>query len=339
MVGQAYQAGVLAALQVDLGWDARDADVVVGTSAGSLTGAMLRVGTSPFDLASWVLDRPWTPDQPFLDGLDSLRADLPLVELRTLLRPWQIPAFGTWIPIGGRPWAFRPLAILSSMLPDGETKMEGLIDVHLAEWAKKTWPEKLWICAVRRSDGHRVVFGQQPKESIPLSRGVAASTAIPGYFAPVSICGQEFLDGGIYSPTNADLLVSQPLDLVIIVSPMSGGGGRLDRTFRHFARKRLRMEIDQLERAGTRVLLFEPGRQSSRAMGLNPMAGERVGPVLRAGFFEAGARVSQPEVRRLLWPAAAGSETGSGIPSAQRLAGSPRTEIVLSNRGGGLRED
>jgi NTE family protein len=113
LVGQAYHAGVLAALQVDLGWDARDADIVVGTSAGSLTGTMLRMGTSPFDLASWVLGRPWSPDQTFLDGLDALRSGLPLVKLRTLLRPWHIPALGTWIPIGGRPWAFRPLAMLA----------------------------------------------------------------------------------------------------------------------------------------------------------------------------------------------------------------------------------
>jgi NTE family protein len=80
--------------EVDLGWDARGADIVVGTSAGSLTGTMLRVGTSPFDLASWILGRPWSPDQTLLDGLDSLRSGLPLVQLRTLLRPWHIPALG-----------------------------------------------------------------------------------------------------------------------------------------------------------------------------------------------------------------------------------------------------
>jgi NTE family protein len=49
-MGQAYHAGVLAALQIELGWDARELELVVGTSAGAVTGALLRLGTSPLDL-------------------------------------------------------------------------------------------------------------------------------------------------------------------------------------------------------------------------------------------------------------------------------------------------
>ncbi len=52
VVGQAYQAGVLAALQREAGWDARDASIIVGTSAGSVTGAALRVGVPATDLAA-----------------------------------------------------------------------------------------------------------------------------------------------------------------------------------------------------------------------------------------------------------------------------------------------
>ena len=302
MVGQAYHAGVLAALQVDLGWDARDADVVVGTSAGALTGTMLRVGTSPLDLASWVVGQPWGPDQTFLEGLDALREGLPLVQLRTLLRPWHIPGLGTWIPLGGRSWAFRPLAALASMLPEGETGMQGLIDLYLNDWTERHWPEGLWICAIQRRDGARIVFGRQPGEPTDLSLAVAASTAIPGYFAPVMIDGQKLLDGGLHSPTNADLLATEHLDLAIIISPMSGGGGWLDRRIRHFAQRRVRHEIKYLEEAGTEVVLFEPGRSTARAMGLNPMDAGRVGATLRSAFFESGALAARPAVRRLLGP-------------------------------------
>ena len=38
-VGHAFHAGVLAALSDETGWDAGDAEVIVGTSAGSLVGA------------------------------------------------------------------------------------------------------------------------------------------------------------------------------------------------------------------------------------------------------------------------------------------------------------
>jgi len=52
VVGQAYQAGVLAALEREIGWDPRLATIVVGTSAGSVTGAALRVGVPATDLAA-----------------------------------------------------------------------------------------------------------------------------------------------------------------------------------------------------------------------------------------------------------------------------------------------
>src|SRR5687767_11789274 len=52
VLGVAYHAGVLAALQHDLGWDARQAEVIVGTSAGSVVGALLRLGAAPTDLAA-----------------------------------------------------------------------------------------------------------------------------------------------------------------------------------------------------------------------------------------------------------------------------------------------
>ena len=44
LVGQANHAGALAALEHDLGWDPRTAEIVVGSSAGSLTGTALRLG-------------------------------------------------------------------------------------------------------------------------------------------------------------------------------------------------------------------------------------------------------------------------------------------------------
>ena len=55
VTGGAYIAGALAALENDLGFDARSADVIVGTSAGALIGALLRSGISAGDLAAWTI--------------------------------------------------------------------------------------------------------------------------------------------------------------------------------------------------------------------------------------------------------------------------------------------
>src|SRR3954471_24777105 len=58
VVGQAYHAGVLAVLEHDFGFDARKVEVIVGTSAGSITGTLLRLGVSAEDLAAWTVKAP-----------------------------------------------------------------------------------------------------------------------------------------------------------------------------------------------------------------------------------------------------------------------------------------
>ena len=63
VVGLGYHAAALTALENDLGWDARRAEVIVGTSAGSLVGAFLRRGLRPIDLAALIVGAP-APDAP-----------------------------------------------------------------------------------------------------------------------------------------------------------------------------------------------------------------------------------------------------------------------------------
>ena len=66
VVGQAYHSAVLAVLQHDHGFDARTADMIVGTSAGSITGTLLRLGVSPRDLAAWTVKAPLSGDDDVL---------------------------------------------------------------------------------------------------------------------------------------------------------------------------------------------------------------------------------------------------------------------------------
>ena len=66
VVGQAYQFGVLAVLENDCGFDAGDADVIVGTSAGEVTGMLLRLGVAPGDLAAWMVKAPLAEEHEVL---------------------------------------------------------------------------------------------------------------------------------------------------------------------------------------------------------------------------------------------------------------------------------
>ncbi len=296
LVGQAYHAGALAALEHDLGWDPRTADVVVGSSAGSITGTALRLGVPASDLAAWGVEAQLSPQgAPVLDAFGTEQPDLPPFDPRNLLRRWRLPAPALMARTARRPWAFRPSVAALTLLPAGRVDITGHADV-LDDLIPDDWPEGLWICAARRSDGGRVVFGREGSPPAPLPRAVAASCAIPGYFAPVRIGGVSYFDGGVHSPTNADVLVRSELDVVVVVSPMSAAHG-LSRTpdapMRWSAHNRLEREVRRLRAAGTDVVRIEPGRRALAAMGVNAMADDRAERVVQAAFLETGRHIAR----------------------------------------------
>lgn len=297
-VGQAYHAGVLAALEHDLGWDPRSADVVVGTSAGSITGTLLRLGVPASDLAAWAVEAPLSVEGTVV--LDRMRGrpELPPFSLRHLARPWRPPSPSLVARALRRPWAFRPEVAAMTLLPSGPVDLLRHADAAVAAIGE-TWPERLWICAARCSDGGRVVFGRPGSPPATLPRAIAASCGIPGWFSHVRIGGVDYFDGGVHSPTNADVLRGERLDLVVVVSPMSCAGGRartLDVAWRRSSHRRLRREVARLRAAGTEVVAFEPGRHALTAMGVNAMATDRSDRTVQAAFLEAGRWAADPRV-------------------------------------------
>jgi NTE family protein len=311
VVGQAYHSAVLAVLEHDHGFDPRTADVVVGTSAGSITGTLLRLGVSAEDLAAWTVRAPLSDDS----GVIRQVAEAPVPELApfrpfsVLRRPLRFPGPHMLHRAVTRPLQFRPLAAGMSLIAPGRHDIVEQL-AALRELETPGWPERpLWICTVRRRDGRRVVFGRPGSPPAPLHLAVAASCAVPGYFAPVRIGGRSYIDGGVHSPTNAAVLRGAGLDLVVVVSPMSGAAGwRPDfhvATRRHSARL-LKREVGALGAAGVRTVVFEPGPAELEVMSGDMMSRQRINEVLQQSFLGAGARAADPEVARLLRPAAAG---------------------------------
>ena len=109
----------------------------------------------------------------------------------------------------------------SSLLPAGRIQTE-MIARSLARLHGGAWPERdLRICAVRASDGRRVVFGTPGAPTTDVGTAVAASCAIPSYFSPVHVAGHAYVDGGAHSPSNADVVLRDRCDLVLVSSPMT----------------------------------------------------------------------------------------------------------------------
>lgn len=290
IVGQAYHAGVLAALE-DAGWDPRTADLVVGSSAGSVTGAALRLGVAASDLAGRATGGALSSEgAAFFAAIDGADAQLPTPSPADLLRGWQLPSSALVARTLRRPWAVRPSAAASTLLPAGRYDLRER--TRVLDGLRPGWPPGLWICAARRDHGRRVVFGRPGAPFARLSEAVAASCAIPSWFAPVPIGARHYIDGGVHSPTNADVLAHSGLDLVVVVSPMSAAHGSsrgADAGVRWAMHRRLEAELRRLRAQGTAVVRFEPGRATLAAMGLNAMAEDRTAEVVEVARADAAA--------------------------------------------------
>ena len=284
VAGGAFHAGMLSALEAVTGWDPRRAEIVVGTSAGSITGAALRAGLCTSDLLARAEGRPLSPEGTRLtDGLGTASSLPPLRPSRERAPASQILAtLGRAVT---QPFAARPLALLAGLLPEGAVSTsiisEGVSLLHLDEWPD----DPLWICAVRRRDGRRTVFGRgEPRPSLPVA--VAASCAIPGFFQPVEIDGLDYIDGGVHSPTNADVMRHRDLglDLVIVSSPMSVAGGvrlAIDQAARRWSTLLLAAEVRRLRRRRIPVVVFQPTGVDAGLIGLNAMDPSKAGAIAR----------------------------------------------------------
>lgn len=296
-VGGAFHSGVLAALAAATGWDPRSAAVIVGTSAGSITGTGLRAGMSAADGYARSLGAPVSPQGARLLAAVEGR---PGGFTRTGTRRMRPPAAMAASLAGAvaRPLAARPAAVLAGLVPDGVVSTDVISDGVTALTGGR-WPDRpLWICAVRQRDGRRVVFGRD--ERPPLATAVAASCAIPSFFAPVDVDGEPFVDGGAHSPTNADVVRAEELDLVVVVSPMSiaGRGLRLapDQPARRWARSRLDAEARRLRRAGVPVIAFQPTAADAGVMAGNALDPAKRAPVARQAHASTLRRLERPDL-------------------------------------------
>lgn len=302
VIGLAYHAAALAALEHDLGWDPREADIVVGTSAGSLVGALLRRGVPASDLAAIAVGGTPVSSPPAVARALRERPDFPPVNPLALLgRPPRLPSPALVTAWLRRPWRLDPVSAVASVIPDGTLDLAehaGAIEEVLGS----AWPPAdLWVCTVRRRDLRRVVMGRDLHTR--LAGAVTASCAIPGYFRPVELDGELYVDGGVRSPTNADVLRRADVDLAIILSPMSGralGRASVGQLVRRHAGGKVTAERTRLHAAGIPTVVIEPGPEVIEALGVDFMSDARVNDIVRTAFLDTGYQLRAPFNRTLL---------------------------------------
>lgn len=255
--GHAFHAGMLHGLHEALGWDARHAQRLIGTSAGAQVAALLRAGLAPSDLAARVTGAPLSADGSLI-AQHFIRPDY-------AVRP----------SVRTRRWMASPRLILPALLR-GQFGValsgllpEGLVDLsvqalRLRDHFGSRWPEReLWINALCLHTGRRVTFGHPTGPEVDVGTAVASSGAIPSVCRPISTASSRYVDGGFSSLLHLDLVSDDDSDLIIVSSPLS-----------RFApiRWRAQAEVRALKARGLKVLLLQPDAHTSRAIGWNPMA-------------------------------------------------------------------
>lgn len=305
VLGAAWTIGALAALQEQRGMDPRDAEVLVGTSAGSVLASFLGCGVGVDVLLDHQrgIVHAEAPDIRYDPDRDSGGA------LPPLPRPGIGSARGV-ISTALRPWKVTPMGALSAVLPQGRGSLDPvgtLVDAVCPRGAWAAHPQT-WIVAMDYDSGRRVAFGRDGAPHAALRDAVMASCAIPGWYAPRPIGDRRYVDGGACSPTSLDLVGALELDEVVVLSPMTSleydrpttVAGRLERRFRRLSTKRVVTEIKKVSATGTTVTFLGPTAEDLAVIGANLMDPRR-----REQVLETSLRTSAAALRAAAAPVAA----------------------------------
>ena len=291
VLGGAWEIGALHALERQTGWDPRDAEYFIGTSAGALMAALLAAGVVP--------------------RIDLVEA----TERHVGLIPWPVPGSMHLGLHGLRSRGPRRLLMTAAgLLPRGSLSTEPIRQA-VTHRIPGTWPRnrRLLIVAADYRTGDRIVFRRDGSPPAELASAVAASCAIPGVYQPVEIGGRLFVDGGLYSADNLDLLLGTGVDLAICINPLSSGCPGTQRRkltdhlfmlAEHAAHRQLMASARLLRRAGIRVLVIEPGPEDLRAMGLNMMSRKRIQLVMETALKTVAEQLQSSTISDLLRPIA-----------------------------------
>ncbi|MFF4322732.1 patatin-like phospholipase family protein [Streptomyces sp. NPDC001568] len=255
LTGIGWETGILYGLARE-GVDLTTADLVVGTSAGSVVGAQLTSGLL-------------TPQQLYERQLGDATGEAVARFGAGLLARYAV-AMARSRDAAQYRRRIGAMALAADTGPEAVRR-----EVLKARLVSHEWPERrLVVTAVDALSGELTAFDRAGDAG--LVDAVSASCAVPGVWPPVTVAGRRFIDGGVRSATNADIAAGYRR--VVIIAPMALGAGKIPSPA---------AQAERLRAAGARVLLITPSAQARKAFGRNVLDPARRDPAARAGLAQA----------------------------------------------------
>lgn len=257
LTGIGWEVGILHGL-AEAGVDLSSADVVVGSSAGSIVGAQLTSG---------LLTLPELYERQLVDPTGETPGHIGpgtyLRFARAMLSSRTAEAYGEKL---GR-------YALGADTPD-EAERRAVIARRLVS---HDWPERaLRVTAVDALTGALRTFDKN--SGVPVVDAVAASCAVPGVWPPVTIEGRRWIDGAVHSPANAHLAAGY--GRVVVIAPTVAGARAVVSP---------RTQAALLAAEGARVEIIWPDAAARKAFGRNVLDPARRAAAARAGLAQAAA--------------------------------------------------
>jgi NTE family protein len=282
VIGERWMMGVLAGIEDASGSDLRRCEYFVGTSAGSIIAARLAANVS--------LNRPARLSAKLEPEPPPAPAARPAAERGAGARRAGEWALALWSPFAPAALALGrgPGSLVRAGMLSRSPRATGSLDdlgAHVERQGAR-FDGRLRVVCVDRRRGRRVVFGSPGAPYATVAQAVRASCAVPWIFAPVTIAGEEYVDGGVWSATNLDVAPVARDTHVLCLNPTASIRGRQPVvTFaRRIAKSAAVVEELALRRKGAIVQVVAPDAASAAEMGVDFMAAEPRGRVLAAGY-------------------------------------------------------
>ncbi len=297
ITGAMYEFGALQALDHFFAgtYSVNDFDIYVGTSAGAIVAALMANGVSPGEVGRSIIHN--RDDLLNFKQEDIVAVDWSETRASIMKVIRMIPSLIRFYRRNPKLFSLaRLLYTMEENLPPGLYTLShyqrylrrllsrpGLVD------AFGELKRELYIPAVHLDTGDRILFGTEAWQDVPISDAIAASSALPLYFQPVTLRGMDFVDGGVGGVAHVDFPISLGSRLLMVFNPIipirneegvvciptfSGHCARIrekgitfvvDQTQRISARAKLQMGLERVraQHPEAKVFLIEPHASDS----------------------------------------------------------------------------